>query len=182
MSKIIGISGEMGAGKSTLASMITDNIKGSSCVMSFAQPVKDIASIAVGNWPKGAYLKKYDITIAKLYQIIGTDMFRDMVHPDVWVDYLVRKLVLMKTLDYSYKTIVIDDVRFQNEVDWIKANNGWVIEIKRDTTPETSGRDTSHKSEHGITSLDPHFTVVNNLGLDVLEKEAQVLCNTMVGK
>ena len=62
------------------------------------------------------------------------------------------------------KNIIIDDVRFPNEVDWIHDNGGFVININRDRT-ELELAD-NHESENwnlyydcGITnSFDDNFT------------------------
>ena len=81
-------------------------------------------------------------TPRNLLQIIGTDCLRDKIHPEIWVRSLMSEykptrsyLNVVEELNLPYYEYfphwVITDVRFPNEVDAIKANDGIVIRVNR---------------------------------------------------
>tara|TARA_B100000949_G_C14270251_1_gene446975 strand:+ start:1301 stop:1882 length:582 start_codon:yes stop_codon:yes gene_type:complete len=190
---IIGIAGKYGSGKGELASMITDNMKGDAVRLSFADPIKEIVRVLIGNKPKDYHIPEYNMTVAKLYQVIGTNMFRDMIHKDIWVDHLKKRWGELNgsqdnnTIRWwpNNFILIIDDLRFQNEVDWIRSNDGKIIyvesiNIEREEESR-KGRDNKHESENGIISLDPDFIIRNNGSLDELEEHAKWICEEIEG-
>lgn len=84
----------------------------------------------------------------ELMQYIGTDLFRDKLSPDVWVNALFNSLSLEDK-------ILISDVRFKNEAERIKEHNGIIINIKRDV-PELA-----HKSENDLKGWKFDYTINN---------------------
>ena len=88
--------GKMASGKSTMASRILQTFPNMK-LMSIAEPVKNIARDLFD-------MKTKD---RALLQTIGTKMRE--IDPDIWVNVLLRKI---KTTD----NIIIDDVRFENEI------------------------------------------------------------------
>jgi hypothetical protein len=90
----------------------------------------------------------------QVMQSFGTDWGRQMINPNIWV-YPVEKLV--KEIDY----VVVSDVRFINEVEMIKKNNGVLWKIERPNNPLKI--ETSHNSENGI---DEKYIdrVIHNIG------------------
>lgn len=85
-------------------------------------------------------------TVRSLFQNIGTDLFRDQNHPDVWVNALMseykEKFISSGIGNFhdprpSYKSLgfpkwIITDVRFPNEMDAIQKRDGIVVRIGRD--------------------------------------------------
>lgn len=59
---------------------------------------------------------------------IGTPMFRDSIHVDTWVDYVIHS---NRSLDF----LVIGDVRFENEISGIRRHGGAVCKIERSSIP-----------------------------------------------
>lgn len=96
----IAIVGKMCSGKTTVANIITE-INPSYQRYSFGQKVKDVA-IDLFN------MKNKDRSL--LVKIGG--FMRD-IDPDVWVNYLLKQI---KDVD----NCIIDDIRYQNEVDACK--------------------------------------------------------------
>jgi hypothetical protein len=80
--------------------------------------------------------------IRRLLQYMGTDVGREILGPDVWVNALMSHL----TPGYDY---VISDVRFPNEYDAIKKNGGVIFRINREDTAPIN----EHSSE---IALDEH--------------------------
>lgn len=61
---------------------------------------------------------------------MGTEVGRDIFHTDFWVLQLEHRLLT------STDSIVITDVRFPNEIDWIHKQGGKVYEVQRGESPE----------------------------------------------
>ena len=72
-------------------------------------------------------------TVRSLLQNIGTDLFRNQIHNDVWVTALFsdyNKGNAHNTID-TFDKWLITDVRFPNEMDAIQKRDGIVVRIER---------------------------------------------------
>jgi adenylate kinase family enzyme len=103
----IAICGRMASGKTTLANEIVKNY-GEGEVLSLATEVKNVARRVFGMVEKDR----------PLLQQIGMKM-RD-IEQDVWLNFLLRQAD-----DSDAPIVVVDDVRFVNEVDKMR-NDGFV--------------------------------------------------------
>ena len=66
-------------------------------------------------------------TIRDLLIYIGTDLFRNQIHEDIWVELLLK--------DYTEeKNWIVSDVRFLNEVRRIKSLGGCVLYLDNDNS------------------------------------------------
>jgi hypothetical protein len=119
--KIIGISGKMGTGKTTLANIIVGKIPGA-IRMSFADPVREEVAELLGLVPDDVRdqrfkertfkLGKRSMTGREILQWWGTEI-RRKADCDYWVSIMARRL---SSLHDSYiPIVVIDDVRFRSE-------------------------------------------------------------------
>jgi hypothetical protein len=61
-------------------------------------------------------------------QLMGTEAGRDVFHKDIWVISLLNRS--------KNKDVVVTDVRFKNEIEYIQNNGGIVVRIKRGEDPE----------------------------------------------
>jgi hypothetical protein len=68
---------------------------------------------------------------------------------DTWVEALERRY---KQTFYSYPVIVINDVRYENELVWIRENEGYVISVSGGPGKKLTGVFASHVSEQ-VASL-----------------------------
>jgi len=143
---IIGVVGFIGSGKGTVADILVQ--KHNFTKLSFADTVKD-ATAAIFGWPRHllegetaesrAWREEKDewwsektgkhITPRNMLQLMGTEVGRDMIDPNIWVYSLERRLEL-------YPNVVIADVRFPNEIKFIQSKGGFVIRVKRGPDPE----------------------------------------------
>jgi len=150
--KLIGITGRSGSGKSTVASILDLNYSEVICE-AFADDLKYAACCAFGIDINSFYAENrkeivnnyWKVSPRQIAQFVGTELFRDNIGKlipgigsDFWIARLHGKLIgeLEKNYgdetipcDYTGFNIVIQDVRFQNEVDYIYANNGYIIHI-----------------------------------------------------
>lgn len=143
---IIGLVGIMDSGKGTVGNIIKD--KFGYITESFAQTVKDVTAILF-NWDRKLlegdttesrifretkdewWSEKlgFDITPRYALQLVGTNSIRERIHSKMWIYSLERRID-------PNKNYIITDVRFPNELDWIKSLGGKNINVTRDPLPE----------------------------------------------
>jgi len=145
---IIGLVGLINSGKGTVASHLVDNFNFRQ--ESFASALKDAAAVLF-DWPR--YLLEGDTNESREWreiidpwwseklnipnftpryalQYLGTDILRTHFNSDIW--FLTVQNKIRKNPNQHF---VISDVRFPNEVNFIKENNGKLIRINRGPLP-----------------------------------------------
>lgn len=146
MSRLVGLSGRAGAGKSTLAAQL--ELQGWKRY-SFARPIKE-ALICMGIPPE--YItgdKKQEVvpglgkTGRYIMQTLGTEWGRELINPSIWIYMAETKIKAM--LDAGYN-VVVDDVRFANEAIVILNHSGILYEVIRPGQDKLGG---NHVSESG---------------------------------
>ena len=165
---LIGFSGKKGSGKSYFADYLVNNklfIK-----LSFASPLKEITKILFNlsdedvkdQIKKESINPKFNASPRELMQWLGTDIMREEFNKrfnysgSIWIDNIKDKVKML--LDNN-KDVVIDDVRFQNEVDMIHSLGGIVINLHNDLDSNNlSSNPTSfHPSENQKLTFNYEF-------------------------
>jgi hypothetical protein len=174
--KLIGIYGHARSGKDTVTTFLTETYKGYYSI-AFADPLKEAAAVAFGiplDWFYSDELKdtehpNWDLTPRQITQFMGTEMFRDTLPrliEGVGNNFWVNRAILRLTNSYvpedegSFEltdTVVISDVRFQNEYDFIIKNNGIIIHLTRPGADGNIGI-SGHSSESQLTLHDNERT------------------------
>lgn len=144
--KIVGLVGFIGSGKGTVGDILVDEFgykQGS-----WAGTLKDAVAMIFG-WDRemleGASNEsrrwreqedewwstrlKMKITPRWVLQYIGTDVFRNNFHDEIWIASLENRI------RNSKRDIVITDCRFFNEVKAIRNIGGKVIRVRRGAEP-----------------------------------------------
>lgn len=176
---IIGISGTIGSGKDTLASLIIKHahskyndipnrfVNESQLVKSksFANKLKVMGAFLTGTeqslWftqeGKNIVLPAWGMTIGEFQQKLGTEAIRDGLHINAWV------LALMADYDKIYNWI-ITDVRFPNEAEAVKERGGIVIRINGDPAGvrARSSRNLNHPSEIALDNYEKFDYIYTN--------------------
>lgn len=156
---LIGVVGFIGSGKGTVGDILEQKgyIKDS-----FAKPLKDAVSCMFG-WPRDLlegdtevsrkwreepdvyWSEKFDreFTPREALQLMGTEAGRDVFHKDIWVISLLNRA--------KGRDVVVTDVRFKNEIDYIQENGGYVVRIIRGPEPEW------YNTALEVNTLDPSF-------------------------
>ena len=88
-------------------------------------------------------------------QYLGNEIVRGCVDPDFWIHCLNLTVAGIP----ADACIVIDDVRYPNEVDYIRSRGGTVYWIYRPDQPDTID---THLSENDITRNDCGAVLLNN--------------------
>ena len=173
--KLIGIHGHAGAGKDTVADYLCESYY-HTYAESFASPLKDAAASAFGvsrhmfdtQDGKATVLPFWNVSPRQIAQFMGTEMFRETLAklmPDIGSDFWVKRMagLLSNSLPDSQAVynsedvVVIPDVRFQNEYDFIVENNGIIIHLTRPGADGNIGIP-GHASESSLNLHDQERT------------------------
>ncbi len=130
--RLLGFAGRAGVGKSTTADWFVhaqDFVR-----LSYATPLKEACSALTGlpmKYFTDIELKEQiipglNVTPRIIMQKMGTDFIREMIDPDFWI-WRMRQSVS----ENSHRNIVIDDIRFSNEAQFVRVNGGIVIHLNR---------------------------------------------------
>lgn len=143
--RIIGLTGPKGVGKTTFANEMPRQR------FSFADPLRVIMDVLLGYFDmnvedfddnKEEKISNLGVSFRHAMQTLGTEWGRKQVSPNIWVE------VMESRLSHFHKDrIVIDDVRFPNEAEMIRARGGQIWRLSRKGF-EPSGD--SHVSEAGL--------------------------------
>lgn len=166
---IIGITGKIGSGKSTLTKYITENYNFEE--YSFAGPLKKIGKIfgfkhkeLYGSQAQKLGINKFwEISARKFLQIVGTELFRNNLQKlipemnttgSVWIDLFLLEL------DKNPKNYVISDVRFLNEEKALRKLGAIIIKTQRNRNEKN--QTSNHSSETEMDKIVPDFLIDNN--------------------
>ncbi|QYC51611.1 putative deoxynucleoside-5'-monophosphate kinase [Erwinia phage KEY] len=233
MTFYIGLCGDAGAGKDTVANMMQEYFEGSATKYSFAEPVYRLAAAILGttvpdlenrstkevtqSWqitqrclvnardyfnsinldhykdfpeawhefvihlenymqPYSSLYEKEDtiftlsISPRKMLELVGTELGREILQQDVWIDRIVRDVALNKV-----RVAIISDVRFENEAKFIHDKEGELIKIAATKNPYKIN--SNHLSNKGIDQEYLTGVIVNEMnGLKELEEEVHSTC------
>lgn len=96
---------------------------------------------------------KKNMEVRRLLQVMGTEVVRDILGEDTWVRALEKRW-----LEEGHPSIVITDVRFPNEAEWVLRNGGHMVRVVR---PDfESGVPHDHPSEAHIEELPVKSVIV----------------------
>lgn len=177
MVNIIGITGRKRHGKDTLGDHLVKNHGYTK--IGFADALKDACREIFGFSEEQLYgnLKEVDdpfwkTSPRKVLQYVGTELFRERISEilpevgqDIWIKVVENK-ILSEQLTNPDKKYVITDVRFENELQFIKRLKGQVIKVQRDVKSIDNTCD--HASETYIDSIEANFTIKNDGTLEEL--------------
>jgi len=175
---IIGLCGLKQAGKSTVSrALSTEGLK----PCAFADPIKDMLHAIGLTWDElyGGDKECANETLCGntprfAMQTLGTEWGRQMMGNDIWVNVMRNKLKILKS---HTKGVVIEDVRFPNEVALIREARGVLWWIERPSLEHAAGRD-EHISENLVKADDCDLRLINDgteaeLRLDAITKFKQ---------
>jgi dephospho-CoA kinase len=188
--RLIGVSGKLGSGKDTFAELLAKQLAGKVERHALADNLRLITEIISGirmtttheidepfcneirNYTqdqKNILIKQFDKTIGETLQLVGTELFRNNYDTDVWVKSLFSEEIYDKMNDG--KIIIIPDVRFINEADYILQEGGYLIRMEGDPAGvrENSLRDLNHLSETNLDNYTKFDKVIINNKKDINE-------------
>lgn len=120
---MIGYIGKMGSGKNTVVDLLRKQLSSNNFVIAFSDFLKaDLKKIGVDTIKKSNYLRV-------LMQAYGS--YKRSEDKNYWIkkhnEAVMDHICFLKNIDNIF--IQIPDVRFHNEIEYIKNNNGIFVEI-----------------------------------------------------
>lgn len=156
---LIGLTGYMGSGKSTVADCLIDRATLNECtackkgaltvkLLPMAAPLKDFAFKLGWDGVK-------DEKGRRLLQLLGTECGRECIAEDIWLNHWKESYFSERNF---FDLIIVDDIRFEDEASLIRRFGGLLVHITR---PGYSGD--GHVSEKGLKYY-VKDTTLNNMG------------------
>ena len=172
--KLIGLTGKARVGKDTVANFLMaehDYVR-----MAFADPLKRAAAEIFGLTAvqmqdefKEIPIEYWGMSPREIFQKLGTEGVRDVFGPEVWVKRLGMGLDAVR----HTSNVVITDVRFRSEADFLKSQGATLVEIRRDVSDVRS-----HSSEAGI-GMCADFVIENNSSVDALYGQIELMLGAL---
>ena len=176
---IIGLVGYIGSGKGTVADTLVRNHQYHK--FAFADALKD-AVATIFTWPRGllegdsnasrAFRERvdvwwsnklgYEVTPRLILQKMGTEACRHGIADNIWIAALEKRM-------QGYDDVVISDVRFPNEIDFIRSAGGVIVRVKRGEDPTEEQLSKMHISETAWNSYVPDRTILNDKDIEGLK-------------
>lgn len=177
--RLIGLTGLAGSGKDTVRLML--EAEHDFYGIAFADPIREMITALLlqhgfgTHWMNERSMKEAPIdglgvSYRELAQTLGTQWGRAL-HPDLWLR------VAQKSVADAGCRVVISDVRFPNEAEWIHSQGGEVWRIERPGIAPVR----EHESEQHVATLKADRVIVNNGTVEDLWKSIDSLMTCMKG-
>lgn len=170
--KLIGLTGKAGSGKDTVASWMAPILDASTYAM--AAPLKDGYAAMFGRHPnemtreeKEAPIPGFDFSPRVAMQRLGTEWGRSLSQ-NIWVQMAEREYQARLTHGLKGNYMIITDVRFDNEAEWVAGHGGVIVRVER---PDV-GQVAQHASERGLAPGYVDHVLYNTGSLEDLKEQA----------
>ncbi len=120
------------------------------------------------------FSKKYKFSSRQIQQIWGTEVIRKVMGDKFWSKDLEKRMVNFFdacAIRYQDGVVLISDLRFDSEAEWLGRFPHQTIEVKRDNVDKIS----SHVSENGISTKYERDIIHNNGTLADLENKLRAI-------
>lgn len=161
MSIIIGLCGYKRTGKTTVAEILCDRY--GYFHESFASPLREFVATIIGHDLQSLEAVKEEplewldgMTPRAMMQTVGTEWGRDMIHPELWVRSLVKRIAPAISRG---QPVVVSDVRFPNEALAIRNLGGIIVRVTRPGMERGT-----HPSETQVDAIEADFEFPNTAG------------------
>lgn len=152
--ELIALVGKKRSGKTTAATFIRNNHPGLAYRDSFARPIKEHVERIFG--PLDETPKE---VLRPVMQALGESL-KAKFGRTVFIDQLKDRV---KNMEHAADLVIIDDLRFPFEADWVRSQGGKVIRIIR---PELDSVVDNHISETSVDEVLADATIINSDGLE----------------
>lgn len=164
---IIGLSGKKKSGKNTVSKLIATNTNLKVVEIAFADALKQEVARACG--VTVVYVEENKDNFRLILQGWGTDYRRKLCNDNYWILAVQNKL---RTIEAD--VVVVTDVRFINEYNWLNRNMGAVL--VRIARPDIQIDD--HVSESALDKVSNwHHIILNSTTIDDLVPQVKELLN-----
>lgn len=189
---MVGLAGAAGAGKDSVASALTDI---GFVQYALASPIKRALNAIFGwtmdNWENREWKEKdgaLGFSPRRAAQTLGTEWGRS-INERLWLELAGYTLNFyddaheraaqaqaenpdsVVEMMPHYVGMVVSDVRFENEAQWVREQGGEIWHIRRDDAPSVA----AHSSEAGVVQQDADIVIYNSGTLDGLKQGAKLI-------
>jgi hypothetical protein len=189
--KIVGIHGRSGSGKDTIANYIREKYKYEKA--GFADPLKWVCAELFLENPaeffseegKREVMPFWGITRRAALQFVGTELVREHLGTmqglkgggyNHWIRCMEKRIQ-----EDAISHLVINDLRFQNEADWVYNNDGVLLVVKRPDAPKLESGIPAHSSEASIsTQPEKTWLIDNSSTIENLYTQIDKFMNSML--
>lgn len=165
---LIAFTGKKRSGKDTAAQALEGFRK-----ESFAAPIRKAVADILDWSPEELEIWKEEriewldgVTARHMMQTLGTEWGRHKIHPELWLRALERRI-------RQCPRVVITDVRFDNEAEFVKKLGGVVIQVERPCRITDE-----HISEKGVDRKLIDFFVFNDSSIPLLHRQVRDIVNS----
>lgn len=163
MAKIIGLHSKAGGGKDTIANHLKTYFPRDFRSLAFADAIREMlkAGFQLTDAHFERPLKNEPLEIfggkspRDLMKPLGTEWGREMIWDKLWITRIANQVGDYLGAGFN---VIITDVRFDNEAEWIRSNGGVIWHIDRKEGVEVH----SHKSEAGVKFVKGVDVRINN--------------------
>ena len=106
---------------------------------------------------------KGPMTAREFLQFFGTEVCRN-IHQDIWADRLIKDIQMESSL-----LAIVDDVRFENEVEAIQGAGGKVIRLTRSLYED------NHSSETNLDECEKFDAIIDNQDMNINETNHRII-------
>lgn len=182
---IIGLVGYIGCGKGTVSDILVNDYGFSK--FAFADSLKDAVSTIFG-WERHLlegdteesreFREKidpwwttklgYEVTPRLILQKMGTEACRHGIADNIWIAALERRI-------QGQDKVVVSDVRFPNEIDFIRSVGGVIVQVKRGPEPTTEEKAKMHISETAWSNVLANYLIHNDSTIEALKDSVKLV-------
>jgi hypothetical protein len=195
---IVGVGGNLRSGKDTFADFLVKNHGYTKVFMS--EPLAEALYILnpligediryrdrfdglmdnYGDWELAYTAIKQIREVRGLLQRLGTDVGRNLIGEDTWVNIAKEKLLTLARAD---KPAVITGIRFPNEFEMIENIDGYSVWVDRPDQEDTRDKSISqHASETSVSPEDFRTIILNNGTLEDLDRKTTAYHNDLLSE
>jgi len=189
--KVIGLCGYAGSGKDTAAEALVEQ---GWLRVAFADPIREMALAIdpyvsastdgtcvvtkhrlswvldyVGGWQKAQTWPE----VRRLLQRIGTEAGREILGKNIWIQLAYAAMTEASISDDPPAGIVITDLRFKNEYEWLKLVHAIIVRISRPGI----GPVNDHQSDRYLANFQVDAEIVNDGSKAKLWSEIRAIAN-----
>lgn len=185
MIKYIGITGVAGSGKDTVARILEERLGSwakdgdydwTAEILHLADPLKESVAALLGipvsvlsdRDVKESIDPLTGLSYRKIMQVFG-DVIRGNFGPDFFIKSLDVRASELKYAEY----IIVPDVRYPNEADYIRSKGGVLLKVIRPSNPFAI--EATHASEASIAHISCHCILDNSQGIGHLENKVNII-------
>ena len=181
--KLVGVAGKKGSGKDTIGAYLVERYGFQR--MSFADSLKEACAQLFDFDDEQLYGDEKEtpdprwggVTPRKVLQLVGTELLKIQLNnliPELGGN-IFSKRVELGLPNLEIFSVVITDVRFEDEVDMIRRNGGIIVQVVRPTPPSGDPTLSSHSSEVGLSPEQIDLVIENDGSLRDLYRKIDSL-------